>query len=98
MLILLQRCATVDIDGEHVIDRENPALKNAFIEYLNDMARICGVDIFLLGPKNYATMASGVNGEADVGSDSRLRIAIYGDMESAEHAKTRTLIFIDKLV
>lgn len=43
-------------------------------------------------------MGTGINGDVDVGSDSRWRIAIYGDMESAEHAKTRILIYIDKLV
>jgi hypothetical protein len=25
-------------------------------------------------------------------------VAVYGDMESAEHAKTRVLVYIDKLV
>ena len=30
--------------------------------------------------------------------DQRWRVAIYGDIESTEHAKTQVLIFIDKLV
>ena len=43
-------------------------------------------------------MADGLNGNGEAGRDERWRVAIYGDMESAEHAKTRILIFIDRLV
>jgi hypothetical protein len=32
------------------------------------------------------------------GLENRFRVAIYGDMESAEHAKTRLLIMIDQIV
>ena len=30
--------------------------------------------------------------------DQRFRLSVYGDMESAEHAKTRILIMIDQIV
>lgn len=89
----------VDVDGELVIDSAQtaPALKHNVVAHLDDIAKFCGVDIFLLGPK-FASLAETQNGNGDAGRDQRFRIAVYGDMESAEHAKTRVLIFIDKLV
>ncbi len=61
------------------------------------MGSFCGVDVFLLGPK-FNTLPPGLRSNGDAGQDQRWRVAIYGDMESAEHAKTRILIFIDRLV
>lgn len=97
MLTGLQRCAVVDVDGDLVIDREAEALKSHVIDHLDQVAKFCGVDIFLLGPK-FTSMVDGLNGNGDAGRDERWRVSIYGDMESAEHAKTRVLIFIDRLV
>ncbi len=96
-LIFLQRCSIVDVDGDLIIDTEATALKAFVIEHLDEVATFCGVDIFLLGPK-FNTFSPGVNGAGEAGQDQRWRVAIYGDMESAEHAKTRILIFIDRLV
>ncbi|TVY23203.1 KH domain-containing protein [Lachnellula hyalina] len=93
---LALRHAVVDIDGELVIDTAATALKTHVIDQLDRIAGFCGVDVFLLGPKFALTEVSNANG--DPGRDPRWRIAIYGDMESAEHAKTRALIFIDKLL
>lgn len=87
----------VDIDGELVIDAAQTALKSHVVEHLDQIAQFCGVDVFLLGPK-FASLADGQNSNGDAGRDQRWRVAIYGDMESAEHAKTRVLIFIDRLV
>jgi hypothetical protein len=87
----------VDIDGELVIDTAATALKSFVVEHLEEIAQFCGVDVFLLGPK-FNTVTPGLNGSGDAGQDQRWRVAIYGDMESAEHAKTRVLIFIDRLV
>jgi hypothetical protein len=97
MLTDLQRCAVVDVDGDLVIDREAEALKSHVIDHLDQVAKFCGVDIFLLGPK-FTSMVDGLNGNGSAGRDERWRVSIYGDMESAEHAKTRVLIFIDRLV
>jgi hypothetical protein len=80
-----------------VIDSEATALKSHVVEHLDQVAKFCGVDIFLLGPK-FTSAADGLHGNGDAGRDQRWRVAIYGDMESAEHAKTRVLIFIDRLV
>ena len=38
------------------------------------------------------------SGGADNGLDQRYRVNIFGDMESMEHAKTRTLMMIDQIV
>ena len=34
----------------------------------------------------------------DNGLDQRYRVSIFGDAESVEHAKTRTLMMIDQIV
>jgi hypothetical protein len=87
----------VDVDGELVIDSAATALKSHVVAHLDEIAKFCGVDVFLLGPK-FASLSDGVTRTLDAGRDQRWRVAIYGDMESAEHAKTRVLIFIDRLV
>lgn len=97
MLISLQRCDIVDINVELIIDSAGTALKSQVIEHLDQISIFCGVDIFLLGPK-FTSLSDGLNGNGEAGRDQRWRVAIYGDMESAEHAKTRVLIFIDRLV
>ena len=67
------------------------------MEHMTYASEFCGVDVFLLGPRlNPAT--TGIDGTVDTAKDQRWRVAIYGDMESTEHAKTRVLIYIDKLV
>ncbi|RFU35608.1 hypothetical protein B7463_g687, partial [Scytalidium lignicola] len=94
---LALRCAVVDVSGDLVIDEAATALKQHVVDHLDDIASFCGVDIFLLGPK-FASPSDVLNGNGDAGRDDRWRFAIYGDMESAEHAKTRILIFIDRLL
>ncbi|KAG4437576.1 hypothetical protein IFR05_006963 [Cadophora sp. M221] len=93
---LALRCAIIDIDGDLVLDQTKAALQVHVIEHLDTVAAFCGVDIFLLGPK--FVLADGQNASGEAGRDQRWRIAVYGDMESAEHAKTRILIFIDRLL
>lgn len=79
-----------------MVDHEATALKTHVVEHLDSVAKYCGVDIFLLGPKFTTSSAASINGDA--GQDQRWRVAVYGDMESTEHAKSRVLIFIDRLV
>lgn len=64
---------------------------------LDDISKFCGVDIFLLGPK-LTPLVDGLNGDVELRRDQRWRVAIYGDLLSSEHAKTRVLIHIDRLV
>ena len=87
----------MDVDGELVIDSAATALKSHVVTHLDEIAKFCGVDVFLLGPK-FASLSDGITRSPEAGRDQRWRVAIYGDMESAEHAKTRVLIFIDRLV
>jgi hypothetical protein len=65
------------------------------LEHLDIVAKYTGTDIFLLTPKQTDPDTSNT---PDAGLDQRLRVAIYGDMESSEHAKTRVLIMIDQIV
>lgn len=43
-------------------------------------------------------MSAAGDPEVDASQGKRLRIKIYGDYESVEHAKTRTLVMVDDLV
>ena len=70
------------------------------MEHLDILARYTGADIFLLSPRGIdaETTAVSYGHAAENGLDHRFRVAIYGDIESAEHAKTRVLIMIDQIV
>lgn len=70
------------------------------LEHIDTLAKFTGTDIFLLNPKQTDLDGPGVNYRNGTGQgfDQRLRIAIYGDPESSEHAKTRVLIMIDQVV
>nr|KAI9867462.1 MAG: hypothetical protein M1813_009020 [Trichoglossum hirsutum] len=94
------KCATVDIDCSLVIDAATDAVRANVLEHLDLVAKYTGADIFLLAPRQAdpQTANASFNGGADAGLDQRLRVAIYGDMESSEHAKTRVLIMIDQIL
>ncbi|KAJ8122928.1 hypothetical protein ONZ43_g1000 [Nemania bipapillata] len=94
---LALRCTTVDVDYGLIVDSAAGALKKHVTDALDTFAAFCGVDIFILGPKLTPTV-DGLNGDVEVIRDQRWRVAIYGDIESTEHAKTQVLIFIDKLL
>ncbi|KAI1180747.1 hypothetical protein F4777DRAFT_529199 [Nemania sp. FL0916] len=94
---LALRCTTVDVDYGLVVDSAAGALHKHVTDALDTFAAFCGVDIFILGPKLTPTV-DGLNGDVEVIRDQRWRVAIYGDVESSEHAKTQVLIFIDKLL
>jgi hypothetical protein len=80
-----------------VCDLTEGVLKKGVTDFLDNLSGFCGVDIFLLGPK-LTPVVDGLNGDVEVRRDQRWRVAIYGDMLSSEHAKTRVLIHIDQLV
>lgn len=86
------------MDGDLILDSTKTGLKTSVIEHLDNVAAFCGVDIFLLGPKFASSLTDGLSSNGEAGRDQRWRVAVYGDMESAEHGKTRILIYIDKLV
>ncbi len=90
----------MDIDTNLVITQDMTGVRGEVLKHLDDVAKFTGTDIFLLNPKHAdpeGPTSSYGNG-SDQKFDQRLRIAIYGDPESSEHAKTRVLIMIDKVV
>ena len=66
--------------------------------HLDEISRCTKADLFLLHPKPVDIESASFNGSIETSLDQRLRCAIYGDMETAEHAKTRVLIMIDQIV
>lgn len=90
----------MDVDNTLVIDSAADAVKSSVLEHLDVVASFTGTNIFLLGPKlsEAETIGTTFNGSPEISLDQRLRVAIYGDMESVEHAKTRVLIMIDQIV
>jgi hypothetical protein len=71
-----------------------------FLEHIDEIAGLTFADIFLLEPKTRRKDSDSVSfkNALDKSMDNRLRISVYGDMESAENAKTRLLILIDKML
>lgn len=90
----------MDIDTNLVIDSATGGIKANILDHVDILAKFTGTDIFLLNPKpNDPEGPSSTYGNGtEQGFDQRLRIAIYGDPESSEHAKTRVLIMIDQIV
>lgn len=88
------------IDANLVIDPSSKGVRKAVLEHLDLVAQFTGTDVFLLTPRITDPDAVGAsfNGCGESGLDQRLRIAIFGDTESSEHAKTRILIMIDQIV
>ena len=95
-----QRCAFVDIDTNLVITQDMTSIRVEVLRHLDEVAKFTGTDVFLLNPKHsdLENPASTYGNISDSSFDRRLRVAIYGDSESSEHAKTRVLIMIDKIV
>ncbi len=90
----------MDIDTHLVVDQAASGVRATVLNHLNILANFTGTDIFLLNPKpaDHEGLGSNYGTRNDQGFDQRLRIAIYGDPESTEHAKTRVLILIDQIV
>lgn len=72
-------------------------LSATFLAALDETAKITKADIFLLKPKQIDDAAS-LNGSIEVTGTEKLRLAVFGDMLTEEHAKIRLLILIDTLV
>lgn len=91
------QCTTVDVDANLVCNMKEAEIKSDFTEHLEYIAQATAVDIFLLGPKP-AHIIEALSSEIDMGTDHRWRVAIYGNTDAVEHAKTRVLIYIDKML
>ena len=96
----LKKCATVDVEAHLMFNEQQETLKPAVIEHMNAVAKYTGVDVFLLTckPADPDNVSANIMSGTDQSLDQRLRIAIYGDPESSEHAKLRVLIMIDQIV
>lgn len=87
----------VDIEKELFYASEG-VIRPQLSKQFNDIAMFTGTDIFAMKPKVESaslTLALEIN---DTTQAERIRLQIYGDSESVEHAKTRVLIVIDDLV
>lgn len=67
---------------------------------MDEIADKTKADIFMLEAKarRKDSESASFNGSMENSMDTRLRVHIYGDMESSENAKTRLLIMIDQLL
>ncbi|KAL9003656.1 MAG: hypothetical protein Q9188_003479 [Gyalolechia gomerana] len=94
------RCAIVDIDTNLVIDHSQNSVRANILDHIDLLSKYTGTDIFLLNPKpaDPEGVTSSYGNGTDHKFDQRLRIAIFGDPESSEHAKTRVLIMIDQVL
>ncbi|KAL9092123.1 MAG: hypothetical protein Q9165_004556 [Trypethelium subeluteriae] len=92
------RCATVDVDYNLIIEPETQSVKALILKHMDDIAQRTKADVFLLHPRSVDIESASFNGNLDTINESRLRIAIFGDMESSEHAKTHVLIMIDQIL
>ncbi|EAT86967.2 hypothetical protein SNOG_05903 [Parastagonospora nodorum SN15] len=72
--------------------------RDAVLQQLDLISKTTKADIFLLMPKQPDIESASFNGNIDTGMDPRLRCAIFGDLETMEHAKTRVLIMIDQIL
>lgn len=87
------------MDAHLITDSSTKGIRTSVLEHLDTLAAYTGADIFLLSPKTVDADSAVVSSYGcENGLENRFRVAIYGDMESAEHAKTRLLIMIDQIV
>lgn len=88
----------MDIDENLIVDTASESVRVAVLNHMDEIAKVTKADIFLLRPKQVDIESASLSGTLDIALDQRLRCTIYGDMETAEHAKTRILIMIDQIV
>ena len=96
----MQRSSIVDIDPNLIIDVATNGIRSSVLNHIDLIASYTGTDIFLLKPRAADPEAAGASYGSGLenGLDQRYRADIFGDMESVEHAKTRTLMMIDQIV
>jgi hypothetical protein len=97
----LQKSAVVDIDPNLILDGAETGIRSSVLSHIDLCAKYTGTDIFLLKSRAEANphLVSKSSGTGlDTGLDQRYRVNIFGDTESVEHAKTRTLMMIDQIV
>lgn len=76
-------------------------IRSSVLSHIDLCAKYTGTDIFLLKSRaesNPLLVTKSSETGFDNGLDQRYRVNIFGDAESVEHAKTRTLMMIDQIV
>ncbi|CAZ82193.1 unnamed protein product [Tuber melanosporum] len=87
-------CVNIDHDQYYLSD----GVPNTRITvHLERIAQFTGTDIFVLKPPEPTSIVA-VDQGSEASQNRRLKISIFGDYESVEHAKTRVLIMIDDLL
>lgn len=81
-----------------IMNPDGTAIREDVLKHMDDIADRTKANIFLLHPKQLDADSASLHGNIDSGSENKLRISIFGDMECCEHAKTRLLIMIDQIV
>ena len=94
------RCETIEIERDLVYPPNQDGVRADFLPHVDDIADMTKADIFLLEAKSKRkdSDSASFSGVLDKSMDQRLRIQVYGDLESSENAKTRLLIMIDQLL
>ena len=87
----------MDVDPGLIMPHAD-AVRSEVLSHLDEVASQTKTDIFILSPKQVDIESASFNGNLESNMENRLRIAIYGDLESSEYARTRVLIMIDQLV
>ncbi|KAF2861612.1 hypothetical protein K470DRAFT_230146 [Piedraia hortae CBS 480.64] len=87
------RCETVDVDRDILCPKGLGGIRVDMLDQIDTIAAKTTADIFLLECK-----ARRREPEPDQSLDKRLQLQVYGDIDSAENAKTRLLILIDQLL
>ena len=82
------------------MDTSTKGIRTQVLQHIDQIAKNTGTDLFLLRPKASDPETAGVSyaGAVENSLEQRFRVMIFGDMESMEHAKTRTLIMVDQIV
>lgn len=90
----------MDIDTSLVIKKDMGGVRVEVLKHIDQVAKFTGTDVFLLNPKpeDPEDASAGNDDGSNQRLNNHLRISIYGDTESSEHAKTRLLIMIDQIV
>ena len=94
------RCETVEIERDLVYPPGRDGVRTDFLQHMDEIADLTKADIFLLDAKSKRkdSDSASFSGLLDKSMDSRLRIQVFGDLQSSENAKTRLLIMIDQLL
>ncbi|PWW73156.1 hypothetical protein C7212DRAFT_218648 [Tuber magnatum] len=87
-------CVNIDHDQYYISEGvPNTRITN----HLEGISQFTGTDIFVLKPPEPTSIVA-VDQGSEASQNRRLKISIFGDYESVEHAKTRVLIMIDDLL